>query len=79
MREVIPLTQLLKNLKINCNAVNTLPEVHCEVFKDNQSCVAVAEQKKPPARTKHIAIKFHHFRSLVDKKIIRIRCIDTKK
>ena len=75
----MPLMQLLKDLKVNCSVVDTPPQVHCEVFEDNQSCIAVAESRKPPARTKHIAIKYHHFRSLVDNKTIRIRYIDTKK
>ena len=35
MREVIPLTQLLKDLKVTCNAVTTPPEVTCRVFEDN--------------------------------------------
>ena len=79
MREVIPLMQLLKDLKVNCGVIDTPPQVYCEVFEDNQSCIAVAELKKPPARTKHIAIKHHHFRNLVDNKTIRISYIDTKK
>ena len=35
MREVIPLMQLLKDLKVNCDVVDAPPEVFCEVFKDN--------------------------------------------
>ena len=77
MREVIPLAQLLEDLKVACNVINTPPKVYYNVFEDNQSCIAVAESKKPPARTKHIAIKYHHFRSLVNKKVIRIKYIDT--
>ena len=53
--------------------------VACKVFKDNQSFIVVAESKKPPARTKHIEIKHHHFRSLFYKKIININYVDTKK
>ena len=79
MKEVIPLIQLLKDLKVNCDAVDTPPKVYCKVSKDNQSCIIVAESKKLPARTKHIAIKYHYFRSLVNNKTIRIKYIDTKK
>ena len=78
MREVIPLTQLLEDLKVACDVITTPPEVSCRVFEDNQSCIAVAESKKPPARTKHIAIKYHHFRNLVDKGTIRMSHVDTK-
>ena len=79
MREVIPLIQLLKDLKVACDVITTPPIIICKVFEDNQSCIAVAESKKPPARTKHIAIKYHHFRNLVDNKVIKISYIDTKK
>ena len=79
MREVIPLIQLLKDLKVACDVITTPPIITCKVFEDNQSCIAVAESKKPPARTKHIAIKYHHFRNLVDNKVIKISYIDTKK
>ena len=37
------------------------PEVFCKVFKDNQSCISVAESNKFLPITKHIAIKYHHF------------------
>lgn len=77
-REVIPIIQLLKDLSVACDIMSMPPKVYCRVFEDNQSCIAVAELKKPPTRTKHIAIKYHHFRNLVHKKVIRISCIDTK-
>ena len=50
-----------------------------EEFEHNQSFIAVAESKKPPERTKYIAIKHHHFKSLVDNKVIRINYINKKK
>ena len=53
------------------------PEVSCKVFKDNKSCIAVTESNKLSPRTKHITIKYHHLRSFVEKKIIRICYIDT--
>ena len=79
MREVIPLARLLEDLKVACNVVTTLPEVLCEIFKDNQSCVDVFESKKLPARIKHITIKYHYFRSLVYKGTIKIYLIISNK
>ena len=71
---------LLNNLKVTCDVVNNLPEVTCRVFEDNQSCISVADQSKnPPALTKNIAIKHHHFRSHVDDEVIKINYVDTKK
>ena len=75
MRNVIPFTQALKDLLVTCNAIATTPEVTCEVFGDNQSCIVVAISKKPLARTNNIAIKFHHFRSLVDKIVIKLNVL----
>ena len=72
MREVTPLIKLLEGLSIVCSVITTPPFVTCNVFDDVQSCIEVAKSKKPPARTKQIAIKYYHFRSLVDNKIIKI-------
>ena len=79
MREVVPLIQLLKDLQVACDVITTLPIVTWKVFEDNQSTIAVAESKKPPTRTKHIAIKYHHFQNLVNDTIVKIKYIDTKK
>ena len=54
------------------------PEVFCKVFKDNQSCISVAESNKLSPRTKHIAINYHHPQSSLQKKVIQICYIDTK-
>ena len=79
MRKVIPLIKILKNLKVNCDILDTFSEVYYKVFKDNQSRISVAESKKLPARTNHIVIKYQPSRSLVDNKTIRIKYIDRKK
>ena len=78
MREVIPLIWLLKDLKKACDIIDTPLNVYCKVFEDNKSCITVAESKKPPVRTKHIAIKYHYFRGLIEDKVIRIIYVDTK-
>ena len=57
---------------------NPSPQFHCRVLEDNRSCIKVAESPKFTPRTKHIAIKYHHFRGLVNDKLIRISYIDTK-
>ena len=53
------------------------PIVHCDVYEDNESCIAMAKRRNFSPRTKHIAVKYHHFRRFVDKSII-IHSIDTK-
>ena len=53
-------------------------EVFCKLFEDNKSCIAVSESKIFSPRTKHIAIKYNHFRIFVQKNIIRICYIDKR-
>ena len=77
MREVIPFMYLMEELVKIFELYVPTPEVHCTVFEDNRSCIAIAESQKFTPRTKHIALKYHHFRSLVREKKIRIKSIDT--
>ena len=78
MREVIPFMSLMKEVYFIFDIRLPKPEVFCKVFKDIQSCIAVADSNKLSPRTKHIAIKYHHFRSFVQKKIIWLCCINTR-
>ena len=78
VREVLPLISLMKELNEVLKINISKPEFFCEVFEDNRSTIAVAESKKYTPRTKHIALKYHHFRRYVQDKTIRIRAIDTK-
>jgi hypothetical protein len=52
--------------------------LHSTVFEDNNGALALATSPKITPRTKHIAVKYHHFRSKIgaDKGII-IQRIDT--
>ena len=38
------------------------PDFVCKVHEDNQSCIKMANGIKFSPRTKHIALKYHHFR-----------------
>ena len=62
MREVIPLMNLLVEISCVFDVHMPKPQVHCKVFEDNRSCIAIAEANKFSPRTKHIALKYHHFR-----------------
>ena len=61
MRDVIPLMFLMKEISLVFPVQLPTPEVSCQVFKDNTSCIKVAEYPNFTPRTKHIAIKYHHF------------------
>ena len=67
LREAIPIQNLSK--EINCIFPLHLPSTDfcLTVHEDNLSTIAIAESLKFTPRTKHIAIKYHHFRS-------RVRC-----
>ena len=54
------------------------PTVRCELFEDNKGAETLANAPKMNARTKHIAIKYHHFREVVKAKILQIKRVDTK-
>ena len=77
MRDVISLMQLMKEIDGVFPLHMPKPIVHCDVYEDNESCIAMAKKRKFSPRTKHIAVKYHHFRQFVDKSII-IHSIDTK-
>ena len=78
MREVITLMQLMKEVSVHLELYNPQPEIFWGVFEDNESCIAMATTRKFSPRTKHIAIKYHHFRKFVDDEVIKIHSIDTK-
>ncbi len=69
---------LLKELSFIFELHLPEPKVHCKVFEDNRSCISIACGQKFPPRTKHIAIKYHHFREFVRRKIIQVLPINTK-
>ena len=45
---------------------STTPKVHCEVFEDNTGAIEIASVPKIRPRTKHINLKYFHFRDYVD-------------
>ena len=79
MREVIPIIQLMDKLKPLIDFYNPMPDIRCcKLFKDNHSCIIVAESTRLTPRTKHIAIKYHHFCQFVQKGMVKIYPILTK-
>ena len=51
----------------------------CTVFEDNNGVLEIAKTLKIRPRTKHIAIKYHHFRAYIEKGDILLEKIDTTK
>ena len=72
LRDVIPLITLLKEInKVFPVHVKT-PTFMCKVHEENQLCITMATLQKFTPRTKHIALKYHHFRSHVKNGAIQI-------
>ena len=55
-----------------------IPKVHCRVFEDNSGAIEIAKVPKRRPRTKHINIKYHHFRDYVGRGEVTVHPIDTK-
>jgi hypothetical protein len=73
MREVLPIIWLLEEARqrgIPVLSVKT--KVHCKVFEDNAGAIEIANVPKMRPRTKHLNIKYHHFREEVRKGTISI-------
>ena len=77
MREVIPFLSLMEETATLFGLLTREPVFRCTVWEDNESCITVAKSPKFTPRTKHIAIKYHHFRRFVSDGTILINSIDT--
>ena len=65
LRETIPLMNLMREVDVVFKLHIPKPKFVVKVHEDNQSCIAMANNPKFTPRTKHIAIKYHHFRKYV--------------
>jgi hypothetical protein len=52
-----------------------VPKIHCKVFEDNSGALEMA---RAPKSTKHMNLKYHHFRDAVQKGNVTIHAIDTR-
>ena len=73
MREVLPIIWLMEEARHQgIPVLNTTPKMHCKVFEDNAGAIEIANVPKLRPRTKHLNIKYHHFREEVKKRTIII-------
>jgi hypothetical protein len=73
MREVLPIIWLMEEArKQEIPVLNATPKIHCNVFEDNAGAIEIANVPKMRPRTKHLTIKYHHFREEVKKGTISI-------
>ena len=79
LRTTISLMRLFRELEKKIPGFKTpKPLVRCTAFEDNSGAIELAKAPKLRPRTKHINIKYQHFRDAVDKGDIKIEKIDTK-
>jgi len=78
-RDLIPTKALLIELvTLTCLPFDNTT-TYSKFFEDNKGCVELANAPKMRPHTKHIALKYHHFRSHVARGDIKIQWIDTKR
>ena len=81
MRHVIPMINLLEEAKER-GVINEelIPKIHCKAFEDNSGALELVKVPKMRPRTKHINIRYHHFRSFTDgdNPKITVHAIDTE-
>ena len=78
MRDVIPMMGLLEELQKVIPYLHSTPILHCKVFEDNRGCIDLINSPRLRPRTKHIALKYHHFREHVKSKTISVKYIETE-
>jgi hypothetical protein len=90
MRDLIPLMGILEELAPVLGLSKDQPNVQwkacgyesgtlsANLFEDNRGAYELAKAPKMPPRTKHIALKYHHFREFVSNGTIKIHPISTK-
>ena len=77
MREVLPFLNHRGKIKLNLPVADKNPNLFYTIWEDNQSTIKVAEIPKFTPRTKHIALKYHHFRHFISNETLKINPIDT--
>ena len=78
LRDVIPFMNVVRELNPLFDSSVPKPTIMCQLFEDNNGALTLAKDPKYRPRTKHIALKYHHFRSYVKRGEIEILPIDTK-
>ena len=57
---------------------NNKTEVLCRAFEDNTGALELSKVPKMRPRTKHINIKYHHFREAVKNNVITVKHVSTE-
>ena len=79
LRETIPMMNLVQEFKEKFanSTVVSIPTIRCTLFEDNSGALELANTPKMRPRTKHINIKYHHFREFVRRGLVLIQSVST--
>ena len=69
--------ELLQELKKVVLSEAPMSTIYCTTFEDNKSCIYLVKTPHMIPRTKHISLKYYHFRVHVQSKTISIKYIET--
>ena len=78
MRDVIPFMQIIDEVNLLYSTDADKAQVLCTLFEDNNGAIELAKAPKYRPRTKHIALKCHHFREHVKNGSVLISAINTR-
>ena len=85
MTGVLTFVSLMKYIYFVLKLQKDTPTVLCSIFEnpvtvqnENQGSIALAVYRQMRPRTKHILIKYHHFRSFVLNVDVEIKYVETK-
>ena len=80
LREMIYMMQLVDKIKKRKIPLHGRAQtvVRCKVFEDNMGALELSKVPKMRPRTKHINIKYHHFRQHVQDGTITVQHITTE-
>ena len=73
---MIQIKDLIEEISKVFNLKTIKPKIKCTLFEDNNEALELENASKIRPRTKHISIKYHHFRSHVASGEIKIEAID---
>ena len=77
MQDVLPFLNLMKEMQEFLPMTKDDPHFFCMVWEYDSSCIKEAESPKFNPLTKHISLKYHHFRKFVSNGTVKINPIAT--
>jgi hypothetical protein len=73
LRKVLPIMRLIQEMNRYNDHATVIPTVHCTLFEDNSGALTLEKAPAMRPRTKHINLKYHHFRTHVAAGIIDLK------